>query len=73
MHCTNNVEGRILIQQGKPNAVEEANSSKALNEGQILSTQPEEKSSREGQSSSTQQEESNDNQAEQKVEKANDS
>ncbi|CAI9772437.1 unnamed protein product [Fraxinus pennsylvanica] len=59
--------------KGKPNTVEEANSSKSLNEGQILSTQPEEKSSREGQISSTQQEKSNDQQAEQKVEKANDS
>ncbi|KAL2549459.1 Ypt/Rab-GAP domain of gyp1p superfamily protein [Forsythia ovata] len=59
--------------KGKPTTVEETNSSKSLNEGQILSTQLDEKSSSEGKSSSTQQEESNDHKVEQKYEKANDS
>ncbi|XP_022893096.1 TBC1 domain family member 8B-like isoform X1 [Olea europaea var. sylvestris] len=56
--------------KGKPNTVEEANSSKSLNEEHFLSSPPDEKSSRDGHGSNTWQEESNDHQ---KDEKANDS
>lgn len=67
MHFTNNDRGQNPIQQGKPNTVEEANSSKSLNEEHNLSSPPDEKSSSDGHGSNTRQEESNDHQKDEKA------